>query len=513
MQNIDPVYFLIPVIVIAFSVGLVLYWHRKKCFTRQVLLYSFVAYTAAIALKYVIQIPTIGPFENAFGAGNLVALGAYFGIQTMVLEVGGAYVVARYAAKRRKISRRDAGAYGLSLALWENAGYFGGLTLLNYISYYAVLSTGTNSVSELVYNALLKSSPGLFLPPSQALPDIGFAILERVSSLFAHLAWGALVVLAVVYRRKILLAIALPMGLIDFLVPFAGTLGTAAFELLIFVISVGFLLVTVAVARWARSKETQHEEAVGVQSNSTVDMDSRGVSSSLAYMNFRRAVSYGKIYLIIGIAMSVLIGSVLVEAIKSVSSAAPGGTPAISGTAGSILPLFALVGSLGALMVFVSDKDRGVYEYMIAYGVDVSSIFWSIVLATLGLASIILAFSVSSMTLVMIASGVRLSASFVELIVFYSIPVSFTTTMLGSMVGMIWSSLATRRVGVNSPVGVAPYVGLAPIIAILLLSSRIPSGEFIPLVGAVSFALFIIVVAMIGVSTKKLVRERFLSSA
>ena len=83
MQNIDPVYFLTPIIVIAFSFGLVIYWHFKKSLSKWVLLYSFIAYFGAIALKYVVQIPTIHQFEAAVG-GNLAGLGLYYGFHTVV---------------------------------------------------------------------------------------------------------------------------------------------------------------------------------------------------------------------------------------------------------------------------------------------------------------------------------------------------------------------------------------------------------------------------------------------
>jgi len=77
MQNIDPVYFLTPIIVISFSFGLVVYWRYKRHFSKWDLLYSLAAYALAIALKYVVQIPTF-----AAVGGNPVALGLYYGLQT-----------------------------------------------------------------------------------------------------------------------------------------------------------------------------------------------------------------------------------------------------------------------------------------------------------------------------------------------------------------------------------------------------------------------------------------------
>src|SRR5579875_2720132 len=130
MQNIDPVYFLLPITVITISFGLVIYWHYRKRFTKWVLLYSLVAYAGAIALKYIVQILTIKPFEAAFG-GDTAALGAYYGLQTAIFEIGGAYVMARLEAERRQLTSKDAQVYVLSLALWENGVYIGILTLIN----------------------------------------------------------------------------------------------------------------------------------------------------------------------------------------------------------------------------------------------------------------------------------------------------------------------------------------------------------------------------------------------
>jgi hypothetical protein len=48
-----------------------------------VLVFSFLAYATAIALKVVLQSATLTSFESYFGT-NLTVLGLYFGVQTMV---------------------------------------------------------------------------------------------------------------------------------------------------------------------------------------------------------------------------------------------------------------------------------------------------------------------------------------------------------------------------------------------------------------------------------------------
>ncbi|HZW58300.1 MAG TPA: YhfC family glutamic-type intramembrane protease [Nitrososphaerales archaeon] len=524
VHNIDPIYLLVSITVIAFSFGPVLYWYfKKKAFTRWILLYSFIAYFGAIALKYIVQIPTIAPFRDAVG-GNPAALGAYYGLQTVIFEIGGAYLVARYGVRRGQLHARDAEGYGLGLGLWENGVYLGIVSLINLVSYYAILSSGPSSLSQLVYNALIKSSPDLFLPPAQALSSVGFGILERFSSLLAHFSWGYLAVMAIVFRRRLFLALALPLGLIDFLVPFAGILGVPLFELIIFVISFSFLIIALFVTRKVRKQALASISSTnpiteplrqGEQpQSSSVNTATDNSPKSLVYMNFRRSISYGKVYFIMGIVLSAIFSATIAASIQSAATSSPQVNPSIVSQIPALsIPLGALIGSLGGLMIFASDKAKGVYEYLIAYGVNVSSIFWSIVLATTGLVSIILVISVSMVVGVLVALGVPITYSFIELLIFYVIPMSYTSTMFMSMAGMIWTSLTTRRAGLNSPVGAAPILGIVPMLVVVFLSSKVGPGNFILLAGSVSIALLISVGSMVAVSGRKMVRERFLSNA
>jgi len=142
MQNIDPIYFLTPIVVVALSFGLVAYWHRRRRLTVFALLFSLVAYFGAIFAKYVFQYLTNWPPFLPASGGNPFELGAYFGLQTVFFEVGGAYLVARYAVSRRMLRANDAEGYGVSLALWENGLLIGGSLLVNYAIYYATLSPG-----------------------------------------------------------------------------------------------------------------------------------------------------------------------------------------------------------------------------------------------------------------------------------------------------------------------------------------------------------------------------------
>lgn len=251
MQNIDPLLILQPVIVIAICIALLSYWYRKRRFHWMVLVYSLVAYSVAIALKYAVQIPTINAVTNYFGSVS-VGLGIYYGFQTVFFEVGLAYFVAWYVISHGLLERKDAEAYGSALAFWENAVLLGILFLINLTAYWSILSSNT-TLAQTVYSQLNANSPGLFAPASEALRSVALGSIERVSSIMIHFAWGYLCFMAVILHRKRLFLIALPMGFVDFLVPFASNIGLVLFEAVVFTLAV----LSVIVAWYAVKHEKQ----------------------------------------------------------------------------------------------------------------------------------------------------------------------------------------------------------------------------------------------------------------
>jgi hypothetical protein len=273
MQNIDPLYFLTPIVVLGFSFGLVVYWHFRRSFTRWVLIYSLAAYAGAIAVKAILQFATLGPFSSATD-GNPALLGVYYGGQTAAFEVGGAFLVASVGVALGRFRGRDAEGFGLGLAFWENGVYLAIPLLLDYVAFYLVFSQPSSAAAQSLYPVLSSNAPALFYGPSAALPLIGYAILERISSLLGHFAWGYLAVLAAVYRKPVYLAVAAPIGfLADFLVPFAGTLGLGWFELLVFVVGAVGLAVALVVTRKHRGDWTYARPARTVSEPGTVPAD------------------------------------------------------------------------------------------------------------------------------------------------------------------------------------------------------------------------------------------------
>jgi hypothetical protein len=254
-----------------------LYWYKKRHFHTNVWLFSLIAYAVAIALKYAVQLPTIGMVS---GAGPVV-LGVYYGLQTVFFEVGLAYVVAYFAVKRSNLDLRDTEAYGSGLAFWENVGFLSILSLVNLVAYYFILSNG-GSLADLTYNQLSKNAPSLFASNTEALGLVGIGVLERFSSALIHIAWGYLCIMAVIYRKKWLLVIALPMGLVDFLVPFAQS-NVLLFEVTVFALA----LFSVFVAWFTTMKLRRHPELANREASLTPQKNAETRSSTSSTDNSR----------------------------------------------------------------------------------------------------------------------------------------------------------------------------------------------------------------------------------
>ncbi|MEM3186651.1 MAG: YhfC family glutamic-type intramembrane protease [Conexivisphaerales archaeon] len=254
MQNINSVYFVGPAVVLLACSILLLYWHRNRRLTMNALVYSLLAYGSAIAGKYIIQFFTLAGYTLTVN-GSKIALGIYYGLQTAILEVGIALLVATLALRRGKLTEKDAEGYGLGLAFWENGVLLGIISLLNYIAYYIILSSATPQ-AETVYNVLISREPVLFYPLSKALPFVAYFVIERISSILLHFIWGLLAILAVVHKKNLIYPILFISGfIVDFLVPVSGSIGLQLTELLTFIVSASALGLGLLMA-----KSHQHEQ-------------------------------------------------------------------------------------------------------------------------------------------------------------------------------------------------------------------------------------------------------------
>ncbi|HEV2519971.1 MAG TPA: hypothetical protein VGX00_05045 [Thermoplasmata archaeon] len=226
-------------------------------------------------------------------------------------------------------------------------------------------------------------------------------------------------------------------------------------------------------------------------------------TGSLAVTTIRRTLSIGKLYLGLGTGFSLFLALVLLAARRN-------GT-VFSLTFPLELPLFAALGSTGGLMTFTSDRTKGVFEYLIAYGMPPRSLFLNGLLATAVMAAIVLGLALTVGVGAASASGVSLSTDFVKSVGLYTIPMSFAGALFTSTVGMIWTSISTPRTGINSPVGLAPMVGIGPIILVLIAAESVPASEFYYVTTGAAIAIIAAVVALIAMSSALMGRERFLS--
>jgi hypothetical protein len=139
-------------------------------------------------------------------------------------------------------------------------------------------------IAQTVYSSISNGQPSLLYPPSQALPLVALGTLERFSSLLIHLAFGWLCLVSAVSGRKRFFLVALPMGLVDALVPFAGEVPLWVFELGLF----AFALVCVLIAwRISRGEGGPREEAqlVSGAPAAPVTQDGKGFPSQALQAN------------------------------------------------------------------------------------------------------------------------------------------------------------------------------------------------------------------------------------
>ena len=124
-----------PLLVILVSALLLLVYFRRSLLTGSVIWFSFLAYFLAIAGKEAFQLAVPVPSDP-------VVAGAYYGLQTALLEVGLAYVFARYALTRGRMRVDQAPAYGATLAFWENGVLLGLLAIPGLVVVIAIGGAG-----------------------------------------------------------------------------------------------------------------------------------------------------------------------------------------------------------------------------------------------------------------------------------------------------------------------------------------------------------------------------------
>ncbi len=227
---------------------------------------------------------------------------------------------------------------------------------------------------------------------------------------------------------------------------------------------------------------------------------------SLLAITVRRSLTSGRVYLLVGAGLSMFYAILL--------GVVPG--PAFESIFPTLLPVMAVVGGLGGMMVFTSDRIKGVFEYLLAYGVPPRRVFSNVLVAGMVLETIVVASTCAVGLAVYLASGHAFTAVLAVSLLLYGLPMSYASVAFASMVGMFWTSLSSPRQGINSPIGLVPLVGIAPSVATLVAAEAVrPFGEtMVLLVTSASIVAVVgVVLGLLRFATRLLPRERFLSPA
>lgn len=245
-----------------------------------------------------------------------------------------------------------------------------------------------------------------------------------------------------------------------------------------------------------------------------------------AFRNFviqttKRTIHQTKLYIILMFVVTTLISVVSMweinEAAESAKNAATAQLGALSVLIGPMfIPILAsIIGSL-PLVIFLSDKARGVYEYLMAYEFDLSQIYLAFIIASI---IAVLMFVAPAVVVVLLSAhflDIAITSTILQIILVYTIPYSVLVTVIVILMSLTWSVLAQRRQFVNSPTGIAPLIGSVPTLIFLLISifgsktGDITVPNLITYSGLLSVAIAAILVVMVFISIKKMARERFL---
>ena len=223
---------------------------------------------------------------------------------------------------------------------------------------------------------------------------------------------------------------------------------------------------------------------------------------SLLGITIRRSFVAGRVYFIVGM---------LYVFFLSIALSLSG--PSSFGTGFPILlPIFTVLGALGALMVFSNDRVKGTFEYLLAYGVGPRRIFIDVLVTSLVLVTVELGITLALGLGIYLALGNVISANLLAGLGLYAIPESYACAALMATVGVFWTSLSSPRAGLNSPVGFIPLFGILPQVLTLILAGVFNAYLYDVLFGGL-VVVAAIVLTLLSLTNRLMPRERLLSPA
>jgi hypothetical protein len=171
----------------------------------------------------------------------------------------------------------------------------------------------------------------------------------------------------------------------------------------------------------------------------------------------------------------------------------------------AILSLTALIIATPVVILFVYDRNNGVFEYLLSTGSDQLDIYKAYLKAALFLAAGMLA--ITAILNAAIGAYLGVDPVTVATIAALTFVIGLSSVSLMTVAMMAFSSLQKSQVGANQPLGIA--VGILPVIPALVLPLLNPSLATI-LDGAVAASIGLISLALLLSAGKLISREKML---
>lgn len=255
------------------------------------------------------------------------------------------------------------------------------------------------------------------------------------------------------------------------------------------------------------------------------------METTLIKLYFRRYLSEGKVYVIIGLVLPILLLVIFTfsgslgkneasrTAVKQLAAAMGLSNPDLYLVAvlyPFIMPVFAIVGSVMAPALYSEDKSNGFYEFvMSSTKIGTKDIFWSIVLTGLAMVLIVIAVIFSITVILFIALNGSVPLFFIRELAIYSVPVAIVASLIVSSVSFLSEAMTKKISFVNSPAGVAPIFGIAIAVIPMVffetsLSGPVNLNQLLEVLAVYVSGAFVAFILLFLVVTRRMVRERFL---
>lgn len=248
----------------------------------------------------------------------------------------------------------------------------------------------------------------------------------------------------------------------------------------------------------------------------------------LINLYFRRYLSEGWTYLVLGIAIPLVLIAVLIHSgnalnadqISPLTSTVGLKDPGLFEVATFfpfLMPLFAVISSIMAPALYSEDRTNGFYEFILSStSMGTRDIFWSIVLTAFLSSLIALAIIVFAVTVVFMLLNGSVPLSFARILGLYTVPITIIAAFISASIAFASEALTKKVSFVNSPAGMAPIIGVAVTLIPILISRTLFTGTFqmselYRILAIYIAAALLLLIGIFTLTTRRMVRERFLS--